>query len=66
MVKKMNYKGILYTGLMKTNKGLYVLEFNCRFGDPEAQVLLNLLNTNLYSICINCIEEKEVNVSFST
>tara|TARA_B100000900_G_scaffold414548_1_gene441496 strand:- start:662 stop:2971 length:2310 start_codon:yes stop_codon:yes gene_type:complete len=55
LVKDFNYKGILYVGLMKTKKGLNVLEFNCRFGDPEAQVLLNLLNTSLYNICINCI-----------
>ena len=65
LVEKLNYKGILYTGLMKTNEGIYVLEFNCRFGDPEAQVLLNLLDTDLYTICMDCINENDLNIKWN-
>ena len=58
VVKKLNYIGILYAGLMKTNSGIYFLEFNCRFGDPEAQVLISLLNSDLYKIMIDCVNGK--------
>ena len=43
IVKKTNYTGVLYAGLMKTDTDIFFLEFNCRFGDPEAQVILSLL-----------------------
>ncbi len=44
------FKGCLYFGLMSTPKGVKVIEYNCRFGDPEAQVVLPLLETDLADI----------------
>lgn len=45
------YKGILYIGLMMTARGPMVLEFNCRFGDPETQAVLFRLESDLVEIC---------------
>ncbi|KAM6945718.1 trifunctional purine biosynthetic protein adenosine-3 [Aplochiton taeniatus] len=52
------YLGVLYAGLMLTKQGPKVLEFNCRFGDPECQVLMPLLNSDLYEVLLNTLNGK--------
>jgi phosphoribosylamine--glycine ligase / phosphoribosylformylglycinamidine cyclo-ligase len=50
------YTGILYAGIMLTSDGPRVLEFNCRFGDPETQVVLPLLKSDLLEVLLACVD----------
>lgn len=62
------FKGVLYFGLMACKDGVKVIEYNARFGDPETQVVLPMLNTDFYEICIAVIEERlaEVDISWKS
>lgn len=48
------YIGVLYGGFMLTKDGPLLLEYNCRFGDPETQVLLPLLESDLFEVALGC------------
>lgn len=62
------YKGCLYAGLMLTKDGPKVIEFNARFGDPETQVIMPLLNSDLVEILLACAQERlaEVEVKWNS
>src|SRR5699024_12453346 len=53
------FTGILYAGLMETAKGTKVIEFNTRFGDPETQVVLPLLENDLVQVILDVLEGKD-------
>ena len=61
------FKGCLYFGLMITKDGPKVIEYNCRFGDPETQVVLPLLESDLLEVMLAVTEERlsETEVKFS-
>jgi phosphoribosylamine--glycine ligase len=50
------FRGLLYAGLMLTEEGLQVVEFNCRFGDPETQVVLPLIDGSLLDVLASVAE----------
>lgn len=51
------YTGILYVGLMMTSEGPKVVEYNCRFGDPECQCILPALESDLLELMLACTDE---------
>ena len=52
--KKIKYIGVIYAGLMLTESGPKVIEFNCRFGDPECQALMPLMGEEFASVLFSC------------
>uniref|UniRef100_A0A1B0FHK5 Trifunctional purine biosynthetic protein adenosine-3 n=2 Tax=Glossina morsitans morsitans TaxID=37546 RepID=A0A1B0FHK5_GLOMM len=61
-----SYCGVLYAGMMLTPDGPKTLEFNCRFGDPETQVILPLLETDLFDVMFACCNNtlKEIDLKW--
>ncbi len=53
-----DYQGVLFIGLMVNDEGPRVLEYNCRWGDPEGQVLMLLLDTDLLEIAFACLQKR--------
>ncbi|MBO7386560.1 MAG: phosphoribosylamine--glycine ligase [Lachnospiraceae bacterium] len=60
------FKGVIFFGLMITPKGPRVLEYNARFGDPEAQVVLPRMKNDIIDVCEACIDGRldEINLEF--
>ncbi|MGL4948955.1 MAG: phosphoribosylamine--glycine ligase [Anaeroplasmataceae bacterium] len=60
------FKGVLYGGLMKTPTGIKVIEFNARFGDPETEVVLPRLKTDIVDVFNAVIDGEDIKLSWST
>ena len=58
------FKGVLYGGLMKTKKGIKVIEFNARFGDPETEVVLPRLKSDIFEAFMAIIDGKKPNLEW--
>ena len=59
------FKGVLYGGLMKTKDGVKVIEFNARFGDPETEVVLPRLESDIYEAFVNVIDGNPVELKWN-
>ena len=61
------FKGCLYFGLMLTKEGAKVIEYNCRFGDPETEAILPLMETDLFEIMLAVSQENlaDIDIKFS-
>ncbi|MEO0131929.1 MAG: phosphoribosylamine--glycine ligase [candidate division WOR-3 bacterium] len=62
--ENIEYRGVLYIGLIISDDKCYILEFNCRWGDPEAEVLLPLLKNDFIETCVEVIDGKLSNLSW--
>lgn len=66
MVKEnMPYVGVLYGGFMLTEDGVKTVEFNCRFGDPESEVVLQAMTSDFYTTVMDVLAHKTPTLTFS-
>lgn len=61
----LKFKGFIFFGLMVTSNGCYLLEYNMRMGDPEAQVILPLLENNLLDVIEDCLAGNDIDLKFA-
>ncbi len=62
--QNIRFKGFIFFGLMVTKNGTYLLEYNMRLGDPETQVILPLMENDLYDVIMDCLAGREINLKF--
>ncbi len=65
ILEESKFTGVLYGGLMKTPKGIKVIEFNARFGDPETEVVLPRMKSDLVEVIMDLMSGKTPTVEFS-
>ena len=65
VLEGMPYQGVLYGGFMLTDDGVKTIEFNCRFGDPESEVVLQAMTSDLYQTIVDVMAHKKPIITFS-
>lgn len=60
----LQFKGFIFFGLMVTENGCYLLEYNMRMGDPETQCIMSLMENNLLDVIQDCLEGEDVELKF--
>lgn len=63
--ENLQFKGMIFFGLMITESGCYLLEYNMRFGDPETQSIMALLENNLVDVIEDCLAGKDIELKFA-
>ncbi|TCG11093.1 phosphoribosylamine--glycine ligase [Mycoplasma todarodis] len=63
--KGIEYEGVLYAGLMKTKTGIYTIEFNVRFGDPETEGLMPIIENDLADIFDKMVNHKPITIRYN-
>lgn len=62
--QNIKFKGFIFFGLMVAENGTYLLEYNMRLGDPETQVILPLMENELYDVIMDCVEGRDIELKF--
>lgn len=65
-IEKINYTGFVFIGLIKVGDEPYVIEYNCRMGDPETEVVMPRLKNNLADLCLAAAENKLSEIKIET
>lgn len=64
LAEKMHFAGIIFFGLMITERGIYLLEYNMRFGDPETEALLPLMENDLVEVIDAAIHQQDIELKW--
>ena len=65
-IEQLEYKGVVFIGLINVNNEPYVIEYNCRFGDPETEVIIPRIENDLVEILLATSQQRLNEISIKT